>query len=766
MPKVMIFDVKDGDQYSIVEPGLEGNFRFIKITKSGWIVLKEIDTRKEIKVSCEAFARMRGCGSAARTVRAGVKTSAEALGPFFLLDADDPKIGKKDRRRRTAARKKILKARTLHFLLRRFDESLDVTTYEDSLGRFLKDIGPEAEELGFESLPSTSVIRKALARYGKPGNRPLGLILGELGTHQASKWPDWVLDLKEQMIDYYWRPNVRKESAVNAFISKFDKERVARGYDETFEPPKRPTLYEWIRDSETQDRLARKIGSRKAAKYYHGTAESLIATRPLEYVILDQTETDVFLIVVDAEGNFLGVQRAWLVYALDLYSRMVLGFSLTFEPPSVYSLMKCIRHILKPKTELESIFGDHKGATDGWGKPSTLVLDNGLENVGVSLQTVLEGAGIDILYASLRTPEHKAQVERLFGTTNSLWHQMPGGQRGGLDKRNAPEVEARAQAKYTLPQATKRLGQFLTTCYHVERHSGIGMAPARKWKAGITKFGRWTIDDAKVLDRLTGKYARARLTTNGIRFLGEHYHSTDQTSALIRDNARLARKRQQGAPGESIRLDVNVFYNPLDCSVLNVLNEATGELMQLPNVHPEATKDLSFEMAKQLRNFSRENQLEYHSDIERAHARRALFEHLELGVAETAKPSKKQIRNLQSESFALADASRVEELTARPTVNGMEGYAIRSTVPQTLRRDHGITPLGPDRGAKTKKAIGKKAPKTLKQKAVAGATAPKAVHYEPPRPSSTAARAVQEAPPTTDYQAYLDQRAADKSRRW
>jgi hypothetical protein len=449
---------------------------------------------------------------------------------------------------------------------------------------------------------------------------------------------------------------------------------------------------------------------------------------------------------------------------------MVLGFSLTFEPPSVYSLMKCIRHILRPKTELEELFGDYKGATDGWGKPGTLILDNGLENVGVSLHTVLEGAGIDISYASLKTPEHKAQVERLFGTTNALWHQMPGGRPGGKDKRTVSEVDARELAKFSLPQAIRRLGQFITTCYHVETHSGVGMAPARKWKKGLEKFGRWTIDDVNLLDRLTGKYARGRLTTNGVRFRGEHFHAAEATTTLIRDMARLARKRKQGVFGESIRLDVNLFYDPLNCSVLNVLNEGTGELISLPNVHPEATRGLSFEQAKQLRMFAQQANREFHSDMERAQARRALFEHLESEIAATAKPSKKQVRVVQSESFALADASKIDEEVATPTVTGMDGYAIRSTAPQTLKRDHGLAPMGSARGGSKKRSslpkTAKRQPKLVDSPNDEISSGRRPVHHEPPRINEPAIRTVTDLPVVSDHQAFLDQRAAEKSRRW
>ena len=750
MPEII--DVGEGDEYSIVEPGLAGNYRFLRMNGDGWLVLKDLETLDEILISYEQFALMRGLGSATRTKRDGVSTCTEALGPFYLLDPDDPRISKKERARRTAARKKLLKARTLLFALRRYDDTLGVTTFHKKLEPFLDETKKLGEEqFGFVWRISASVFRTALNRFGKPGNRNLGQILGDLGKHKVSRWPDWVDKLKEEMIDLFWSSRLVKAStAKSVFLAKFEKGCEARGL-KLLEPPRPTTLQDWLNKSETKERFARKWGSRKAHKRYVGTADSLRATRPLEYVILDQTLTDLWLLIVDAHGNVVAKARAWLVYALDVFSGMALGHFLTFEPPSVYSLMKCIKHTLRPKTELEKRFGPYKGATDGWGKGSTFILDNSGENIGVSLQTVFEGIGIDIVYASLKTPEHKARVERLFGTTNNLWHQLPGGRPGGHDKRNFPEDDAREQAMYTLPQATRLLEEYLVTIYHVEAPRG-GIAPAQKWSAGITKHGRPTVDDVNVLDRMIGKYGRAFLTTSGISFKGEQYHDQALTTLLIRDMAILARKREQRGPGQTITIRVNVFCNPLDCSVLNVLNEATGELIQLPNIYPESTRDLSFEHSKQLRLFAEKQKLEFHSDFDRARARAAMFSHLQASIDEGSKPTKKEVRGYYLESMTLAPGAEIQEVVAEPSATGMNGPQILNTAPVTQRRDHGVAPLGPTRGSKKRKG-GKSKPDIRSE-------------TEVPPVAAIENKTVIQPSNVTDIESYLAQRSLDKSRRW
>lgn len=657
-------DVFEGDEYSISDPDLAGHFKFVRTNRDGSIVLRHRETGKERVVSYSSFTIMRGLGVAVRTVRKGVPTHTDAIGSYHLLDADDKEISKKERERRLEAAKKVLRARTILYYLQRYDDDPNVTTYLNKLGKFLDKTAEEArEDHGFKWRISESQFRIFLKKFGEPGNRTLGQILTTSGKHQVSRWPDWMDDLKAKMIKLFWSArSVTYDTARNFYITEFEKERKRRGLT-LIKPPGRETLNGWMRESETQELYAKKYGARNAHKRHVGTVDSIRASRPLEYVILDQTQVDLWLQVTNSEGNVIGTMRAYLVYALDVYSGMVLGFFLTFEPPSVYSLMKCIRHILRPKTELEERFGLYKGATDGWGKPTVIILDNGLENIGVSLQTVMEGVGIDIEYAALRTPEHKAKVERIFGTTNSLWHQLPGGRPGGLDKRKMPDHDVREDAEYTLPQAMRKLSEFIVCSYHVEIPKG-GKAPARKWAKGIAEHGRDTVDDVNVLDRMIGQYGRAVLTTSGISFMGEEYHEQAVTSILIRDMARFAKKREQRGLGQTIVIKVNTFRDPLDCSFLNVLNEGTGQLMRMKHRYPKSTKGLSFEMSKKLRLYAKQEDLAFHTDIERAEARWKMFEHSEkaLSKGDQKKNNRRDLRGYHAEALTLVPGDEVVEI--------------------------------------------------------------------------------------------------------
>src|ERR1019366_2609248 len=129
-----------------------------------------------------------------------------------------------------------------------------------------------------------------------------------------------------------------------------------------------------------------------------------------------------------AHGTKVLVERPWLTLAIDVYSRMILGAVLTYQSPSVYSAMLCLRQVVRRKSFLIEKYGYYKGATDGWGAPKTVIADNAWEFVGMSFQVCCEAAGINVIWAPVKTPEFKAYAERAFGVINELvWHRLAEG---------------------------------------------------------------------------------------------------------------------------------------------------------------------------------------------------------------------------------------------------------------------------------------------------------------------------------------------------
>lgn len=689
-------DAKKGDVYEILDPENPGAYDFVGIAKSGAIVLRNQETKERIKISRAEFDRLRGEGMAFRTVKEGVAIGDGMLSPHFFLNPEDKGISARERKRRETKQKLMIEGRTLHFGVQLADSlGFANTTNDKKIAEFINKHERRFSDNGFGWIPSASALKRAFLK-GRPGYRPLSLFVNDRHARPTSRrWPAWVLDIEKDMIKIHWslKNSSSFEPAISFFLKRFYEEREKRG--ETIEPPDDSTLRRWINKSLNKARYAQKFNSRDAHKLFEGVSPRLKPIRPLEYVIVDQTLVDLYLVILNSDNEVVDIVQAWLVFAIDLYSRMVLGAYMSLEPPSVHTLMRVIRDVIKPKQRWLKRFGRYKGATDGWGRPHTIIFDNARENIGVSATTVLEAAGIHVEYAPIHTPEWKPWIERLFRTMNELWHTLPGGVPMRIEERRRTRTNFQKDAVYTLEEANLMLDERIVKCYHVENHSGIGMAPARKWAGGFKNYRRDTVDNPEMLCRLIGKTKRVRLTNAGIKLDGQRYHDEAKITEVIRDMLPDAPKRYQGKRGQKARIVVNAFFDPMDCSSINIVNEKTGELVNIPHVDAEDVQGMSFAVAKQIIVFAKKKQLRYHTRQERAQARWSFFEHMEERLLSAEKKEKRRIaRNYQSEKATLIPGTHVEEEMAHPTPSGMDGYENPTFSPVTKRRNHGVAPAG------------------------------------------------------------------------
>lgn len=690
--------------------------------RDGSIVLVDEQTEKKRLFDPLKFRDMRTDGRAVRvrqtsSGRAVLKTDID---PYALLDDEEPGISLSQRSARRRARKKLDEARTLWFYAKKFDELGDVSKSKQGLDELIDDHYDEAVSQGLSWKVSDSALRKALARYGTPGDRPLEAFL-ERGSHQqTSQWPQATLALKERMVSAYWSDRrLRPIDAFATFFGEFDKEnhrRMALGEMEMKRPDKE-TLRNWIKAAANYENYCRRNGEKAARRRFLGRGRGMGATRALQYVMFDHTRVDAFAVLKDEDGNDLIVERPWLTLAIDVHTRAVVGAVLGFEPPSIYSVMLCLRQVVKPKRFLEDEFGEYKGATDCWGKPNTIIVDNGWEFVGKSFQVCCEAAGINVIWAPVKKPEYKAIVERSFETFNQhVWHRLPGAVPYKPHEMAARELDAKADASFTIDELEDRFWRAVVTIYHVEVHSGIELAPARAWNKSIREAGRPMIDDVGSLDKLLGVSQTCQLSAEGIFIQGHRFHDKEVTSRLLGDLAKHGRARnQRKAPLSSATVIVMVTIDPSNCGRIHVWNPETRTNEPLPNVDRRFTDECSWREAKLTKEFAQQKNLAFHSDEDKYRARLAHLESLKKDLTEKPyKEARKLIRSYKPPTPAIVTGETVLTANAEPTWHGLGPLEIPMSIPARERSDDRIPPKGPRRGGAT---ATKKAVATRKRKA-------------------------------------------------
>jgi putative transposase len=255
------------------------------------------------------------------------------------------------------------------------------------------------------------------------------------------------------------------------------------------------------------------------------------AQRPLDFVQIDHTKLDV--IVVD-EQQRLPIGRPWITLAIDVYSRMVLGFYISLDPPGAIGTGQCIAHAALPKEAWLAKRGID-GSWPCWGFPARIHLDNAKEFHGEMLRRACEQYGITLEYRPVAQPHMGAHIERLLGTLLRALHELPGatfsnpGERGNYDSQ--------ARAVMTLGELERWLTEYIVGVYHAKRHRGIGTSPLQRWTSGV--FGDAHDGGSGVIDRPADE-ERIRLdflpfvertvqaygiSIDGISIDGIHYYS-------------------------------------------------------------------------------------------------------------------------------------------------------------------------------------------------------------------------------------------------
>ena len=245
-------------------------------------------------------------------------------------------------------------------------------------------------------------------------------------------------------------------------------------------PPHDNTIRNRLKLLAGEQVMAKRKG-RKAADQAYSPIESSFpgADWPLAVVQIDHTPLDIIL-VDDIDRRPVG--RPWITLAIDVFSRMVVGFYVSFDPPGALSAGQCLANTILPK---EAWLAKHgiKGEWPCWGVPAKLHMDNAREFRGNMLKRACDEYGIDIEWRPVARPHFGGHIERLLGTFAKEIHTLPGTTFSNTRERGDYDSEGRAAL--TLTEFEEWLVTFIVSAYHLRVHSNLNMPPMEKYRQGI-----------------------------------------------------------------------------------------------------------------------------------------------------------------------------------------------------------------------------------------------------------------------------------------
>ncbi|MCO1334539.1 DDE-type integrase/transposase/recombinase [Microbulbifer sp. OS29] len=257
-------------------------------------------------------------------------------------------------------------------------------------------------------------------------------------------------------------------------------EILRRCNEKGIEPPSHTTIRARIAEIPERDRLRARGYREKAINRFTPAPGSFPnADYPLSVIQIDHTPADIILV---DDIHRLPVGRPWITLAIDVFSRAVTGFYLSFDPPSETSVAMCVASSILPKEEW-LITHNIDVEWPVWGIPRTIHVDNGADFRSNSFQKSCLAYGINLEFRPVRQPRYGGHIERLLGTLLREIHVLPGSTFSSIKEREGYDSDKKSAM--TRSEFEVWLMTMISKVYHQKVHSRIGMTPLKKWELGI-----------------------------------------------------------------------------------------------------------------------------------------------------------------------------------------------------------------------------------------------------------------------------------------
>ena len=310
-------------------------------------------------------------------------------------------------------------------------------------------------------------------RYKSTGTI-LGLISNKVGAKKGNTRLNSEIEiLIKRIIDSYYltiqKPSV--QSVVDKVLAECKKMNIIA--------PHSNTIRNRIESISEYEKL-KKQGSKSIARTrYEPTPNKFEADYPLQLIEIDHTPCDIIL--VDDEHR-LPIGRPWITVAIDIYSRMIVGYYLSMNAPSVTSVGMCVSNTILPKDTLLAKF-DVNANWNVWGFPETIHVDNGADFRADAVKKAGLAHGINIEFRPVGRANFGGHIERAIGTLMSEIHNLPGTTFSNIKQRG--EYNSDANASMTFFEFEKWLVTFITKIYHKRVHNSLFLTPEQQWEEGL-----------------------------------------------------------------------------------------------------------------------------------------------------------------------------------------------------------------------------------------------------------------------------------------
>lgn len=280
--------------------------------------------------------------------------------------------------------------------------------------------------------------------------------------------------ISEYIKKYYLRrekPSV--SSAVRSITFELKKRNLPFPHANTIRNRINSLSRHQVKKSRDGSKAMREAFESHMGKYEH-------ASWPLHIVQIDHTPVDMIIV---SEDERLPIGRPWMTVAIDVYSRTILGFYLSLDAPSALSVGLCLSHAILPKDDWLLIRGI-SGSWPAFGLFDTVHADNAKEFRGEMLKRACQEYTMDLQWRPVGRSHFGGHIERLLGTFNTEYHEVPGTTFSNTELRG--DYDSEGNAIMTFAECEKYIATYIVKRYHHSPHAGLNMnTPLAKFEEGI-----------------------------------------------------------------------------------------------------------------------------------------------------------------------------------------------------------------------------------------------------------------------------------------
>ena len=264
-----------------------------------------------------------------------------------------------------------------------------------------------------------------------------------------------------------------------------------------------------------------RFGAKAAGEEFRPVRANTQPALPFQLLQIDHSPMD--LIVLD-ERDRLPIGRPWISLAIDVATRVVAGFYLSLESPSVVSVALVLTQCVLRKDTWLAERGLESLEWPICGLPDEIHLDNAKEFHSRALRRGAQEYGIELSYRPLRQPHYGGHIERLIGTTMGAVHLLPGTTFSNVQEKGS--YDSAKQATMTMAELERWLALEILGRYHQSVHSALHIPPLAAWEKGMRARGTLRqVQHARhfFCEFLPGE--RRLIRRDGIRLFNIHYWS-------------------------------------------------------------------------------------------------------------------------------------------------------------------------------------------------------------------------------------------------